>query len=223
VARGNADPAGRYHLQAPGAGAYVLIASAPGHHPHASPLKLDSQPSVVDITLSGAGEVAGLVTSEAGTAVKLATVTLTNRSGEVIGSHTSATDGSYRFTSIAAGPYTLVVNAEGFRPTAIPLAVPEVGEVRQDVLLASGGQIFGVARNHRGSVVAEARITVVDEHGAVVNVTTTDDDGRYRITDLEEGEYTVIASGYAPTVEHIKLAEGEHTTHDVTRGFEEWK
>jgi EmrB/QacA subfamily drug resistance transporter len=223
VARGNADRAGRYHLEAPGAGAYVLIASAPGHHPHASALKLDSQPAVVDVTLIGAGEVAGLVRSEAGTAVKSATVTLTNRSGEVIGSHASATDGSYRFTSVAAGPYTLVVNAAGYRPSAIPLAVPEVGEVRQDVLLASGAQICGVARNHRGNAIPEARITVVDEHGAVINVTMTDDEGRFTVGDLEEGEYTVIASGYAPTVDHLKLSDGEHATHDVTLGFEEWK
>jgi hypothetical protein len=71
--------------------------------------------------------------------------------------------------------------------------------------------------------VPEARITVVDEHGAVVSVTMTDDDGRYKITDLVEGDYTVIASGYAPTVDHVKLGDGEHATHDVTLGFEEWK
>jgi EmrB/QacA subfamily drug resistance transporter len=224
VARGNADPAGRYHLQAPGAGSYVLITSAPGHHPYASPLKLDSQPAVADVTLIGAGEVAGVIsTAEAGTAVKSATVTLTDRRGEVISSHASASDGSYRFTSVGAGAYTLVVNAEGYRPTAIPLAVPEVGEVHQDILLASGGQLCGVARNHRGNVVPEARITIVDDHGAVVSVTMTDDEGRFKITELEEGEYTVIASGYAPTVDHLKLADGEHAVHDVTLGFEEWK
>jgi EmrB/QacA subfamily drug resistance transporter len=224
VARGNADPAGRYHLEAPGSGAYVLIASAPGHHPYASPLKLDSQPAVIDVTLTGAGEIGGVISAaEGGAAVNSATVTLTDRKGEVVGSHAAASDGSYRFTSVAAGAYTLVVNAEGYRPTAIPLAVPEVGEVRQDILLASGGQLHGVARNHRGNAVPEARITVVDEHGAVVSVTMTDDEGRYKITDLEEGEYTVIASGYAPTVDHLKLADGEHAVHDVTLGFEEWK
>ncbi|MEV4318749.1 MFS transporter [Actinocrispum sp. NPDC049592] len=224
VARANADPAGRYHIQAPGAGAYVLIASAPGHHPHASALKLDSEPAVLDVTLLGAGEVAGVITSDpGGAAVHSATVTLTDRSGEVISSHASATDGSYRFTSVAAGPYTLVVNAPGHRPTAIPLSVPEVGEIRQDIVLSSGAQLSGIARNHRGVPIAEARITIVDEHGAVMTVTTTDDNGYYQIGNLDEGEYTVIASGYAPTVDHLKLAEGEHTTHDVTLGFEEWK
>jgi EmrB/QacA subfamily drug resistance transporter len=224
VTRGTTDNGGRYHLQAPGAGAYVLITSAPGHHPQASSLRLDSQPVMLDVTLTGAGEIAGVVTNaNDGQAVHSATVTLTNRSGEVVGSHPSASDGTYRFTSVGAGAYTLVVNAEGYRPSAIPLAVPEVGEVRQDVLLASGGQLCGVARNHRGNVVPEARITVVDEHGTVVSVTMTDDAGRYRIGELEEGEYTVIASGYAPTVDHVKLGDGEHATHDVTLGFEEWK
>jgi hypothetical protein len=187
-------------------------------------LKLDSQPAVLDVTLVGAGEIAGLITAaELGSAVVSATVTLTDRAGRVVSSHPSASDGSYRFTSVGAGPYTLVVSAEGHRPTAVPLAVPEVGEVRLDVSLTSGAQICGVARNHRGSPVPEARITVVDEHGAMVSVTMTDDDGRYKITDLVEGDYTVIASGYAPTVDHVKLGDGEHATHDVTLGFEEWK
>nr|WP_042190134.1 DHA2 family efflux MFS transporter permease subunit [Kibdelosporangium sp. MJ126-NF4]CEL19114.1 multidrug transporter, MFS superfamily [Kibdelosporangium sp. MJ126-NF4]CTQ95084.1 multidrug transporter, MFS superfamily [Kibdelosporangium sp. MJ126-NF4] len=224
VARGNADASGRYHLQAPGQGAYVLIASAPGHQPSASSLKLDSQPLVVDLTLIGAGEVAGVIrTARLGGPVQAAIVTLTDRSGNVVGSHRSASDGTYRFTSVGAGAYTLVVNADGYRPAAVPLAVPEVGEVRQDVQLTSGAELCGVARNHRGVPVSEARITVIDKDGQVISVTTTDDDGRYRITELGPGEYTVIASGYSPTVDHLRLGDGEHMSHDVTLGFEEWK
>ena len=64
---------------------------------------------------------------------------------------------------------------------------------------------------------------VMDKEGAVLCVTTTDSEGRYRITELAEGEYTVIASGYSPTVEHFRLGDGQHLEHDVTLGFEEWK
>ncbi|ONI77696.1 MFS transporter [Actinosynnema sp. ALI-1.44] len=224
VARGNTDAFGRYQLQTPGQGAYVLIASAPGHQPSASPLTVASQPLVLDLTLVGAGEVAGVIRTERmGNPVQAATVTLTDREGHVIGSHPSASDGSYRFTSVGAGAYTLVVNADGYRPAAVPLAVPEVGEVRQDVQLTSGAALCGIARNHRGVPVAEARITIIDKDGSVVSVSTTDDNGRYRITELGPGEYTVIASGYAPTVDHVRLGDGEHMDHDVVLGFEEWK
>ncbi|MET0233938.1 MAG: MFS transporter [Kibdelosporangium sp.] len=224
VARANTDPAGRYVLHAPGQGAYVLIASAPGHQPHASSLKLNSEPVVLDLTLVGAGEIVGFVNaSQSGQPVTSATVILADRGGHIVGTHPSASDGSYRFTSVGAGSYTLVVNASGFRPAAVPLAVPELGEVRQDIQLFSGAELCGTARNHRGHPVPEARITVMDKEGAVINVTSTDDDGRYRITELAEGEYTVIASGYAPTVEHLRLGDGEHLKHDVTLGFEEWK
>ncbi|MBP2320868.1 EmrB/QacA subfamily drug resistance transporter [Kibdelosporangium banguiense] len=224
VARGNTDPAGRYVLNAPAEGGYVMIASAPGHQPHASALKLHADPVLLDLTLVGAGEIVGFVNAaQTGQPVPSATVILTDRGGHVVSSHPSASDGSYRFTSVGAGSYTLVVNASGYRPSAVPLAVPEVGEVRQDIQLTSGAELCGIARNHRGLPVPEARITVVDKEGAVVSVTSTDDDGRYKITDLAEGEYTVIASGYAPTVEHLRLGDGEHLKHDVTLGFEEWK
>jgi EmrB/QacA subfamily drug resistance transporter len=224
VSRGNTDKAGRYVINAPSEGSFVLIASAPGHQPHASALKLEAQPAILDLTLVGAGEIVGFVNAaQSGQPVASATVILTDRAGHVVGSHPSASDGSYRFTSVGAGSYTLVVNASGYRPTAVPLAVPEVGEVRQDIELTSGAELGGIARNHRGLPVPEARITVMDKEGAVISVTSTDDDGRYKITDLAEGEYTVIASGYAPTVEHLRLGDGEHLKHDVTLGFEEWK
>jgi EmrB/QacA subfamily drug resistance transporter len=167
--------------------------------------------------------VHGQIQNADGSTVGNAVLTLIDNTGQLVSRGQADPTGRYELQVPGTSAYTLVVSASGYRPAAVSLAVPEVGEAHKDVVLNSGGQIGGVARNHRGSPVPEARITVIDEKGVVVSVITTGEDGRYEITDLAEGEYTVIASGYAPTVDHVKLKDGEHATHDVTLGFDEWK
>jgi EmrB/QacA subfamily drug resistance transporter len=224
VARAGVDGTGNYQLNAPGPGTYVLIASASGYVPEASSVRLDADPIDVDITLSGAGELVGTVfAANTETPVLGATVILTDSRGEVITSQSSESDGGFRFLGMSGGGHTLVVSAEGFMPTALPLTLSGVAEVRQDVRLVSGIQLAGVALNMKGWPVCDARVTVVDAAGQVVTGAMTDEEGRYLINDLEAGEYTVIASGYAPTASRITIASGQQVRHDVTLGYEEWK
>ena len=222
VGRGTVGPDGGYSMTATEPGTYVLIAAAPGHRPQASSVAIRTGSSTVDITLTGSGEVAGTVTDADGQPLARATVTLADGRGEVVGSGTSATNGTFRLTGVSAGDYTLVVGAQGCLPYAGPLTVRETGVVRHDVQLTGGGQLTGVATNHLGRVVPDARITVVDAEGTVLTVTTTDDDGRYVVTDLPDGDYTVIASGYAPSAHQLGVRSGEHTTQDVVLGYGQW-
>lgn len=224
VARAGVDGTGNYLLNAPGPGTYVMIASASGYVPEASSVRLDSDPIDVEITLSGAGELVGtVIAATTETPVVGATVILTDSRGEVITSQSSESDGGFRFLGMSGGGHTLVVSAEGYMPAALPLTLSGVGEVRQDVRLVGGIQLAGVALNMKGWPVCDARVTVVDAAGQVVTGAMTDEEGRYLINDLEAGEYTVIASGYAPSASRITLSGGQQARHDVTLGYEERK
>ena len=71
---------------------------------------------------------------------------------------------------------------------------------------------------HNDRPVADARVTLLDAAGNVVAVTDTDEEGRYSFSDLAEGEYTVIASGYPPVASTLQVTGDEYGEHDVELG-----
>lgn len=67
-------------------------------------------------------------------------------------------------------------------------------ETRQDVELAGGAVLRGTVRAGGGRPVEDARVTLLDAAGNVVDTLTTGADGTFRFVDLSSGEYTVIAA-----------------------------
>ncbi|TVT03384.1 MFS transporter [Amycolatopsis bartoniae] len=221
VARGTAGGDGGYTINAPGAGTYVLIVSAGGHQPQASSVVVGQGPARLDLTLVGSGELSGIVRlAGRGTPLPGATVTLTDSRGEVTGASITNAEGAYTFHGVGAGAYTLVASAERMRPVATMLTVPDSGVLRQDLELASAVVLAGTARTDGGRAVPDARITVLDADGNVAAVARTDGEGRYVVSDLPEGDYTVVASGYPPATSQVSLQGGEET-HDVRLGYEQ--
>ena len=219
VGRGVSGVDGEYRLAAPAAGTYVLIASAAAHQPQASAVPVGGGPVSLDVVLSGTSGLTGTVTSAGkGTPVSGATATLADDRGEVVGARPTGSDGRYAFGELVAGTYTLVVSADGYQPAALTVSVPGTGEAVQDVELAGGSKLRGVATVADGRVVPDARITLLDRAGNVVAVTTTDAAGEYGFSDLPEGEYTVIASGYPPVASAMRVHGGEFSQHDVRLG-----
>jgi len=221
VARATGNGDGSYSIPTQGPGTYVLIVSAPGHQPQASSVLVGANPANLDVTLTGSGELAGVVRA-IGTATPLAnaTVTLTDARGEVNGAYITADDGEYRFGGVGAGQYTLVASGPHYRPVAVTLTVPDSGVLRHDVELASSVLLQGTARTEGDRIVPDARITVLDENGNVSAVARTDSEGRYVVSDLPIGSYTVVASGYPPATSQVTLADGE-AQHDVRLSYEQ--
>ncbi len=147
--------------------------------------------------------------------------TLANSEGDVVSAQATGADGRYRFEELLAGTYTLVVSAEAYQPVAIGVDLPGTGQTEQDVELDGGSRLRGVASVSDGRVVPDARITLLDRAGNVIGVTTTDDAGEYAFSDLPEGDYTVIASGYPPVASTLRVNGGEHGQHDVRLGHPE--
>ncbi|WP_030900462.1 MFS transporter [Streptomyces sp. NRRL F-5126] len=221
IGRGASSEEGRYALTVPGAGSYVMIAAAGGHQPQAVTVTVGDRPVDLDVVLGGAGRLAGAVVTADGTPVRDAAVTLTDVRGEVVASTRSGREGMYVIGELVAGEYTLAASAPAFRPAALPVSVQSSRETRQDVELAGGAVLRGTVRAAGGRAVEDARVTLLDAAGNVVDTLTTGPDGTFRFVDLSSGEYTVIAAGYPPVATVLQVAGGGRTERDLQLGHED--
>ncbi|WP_307840245.1 MFS transporter [Streptomyces sp. G44] len=221
IGRGASGEDGRYALSTPGSGSFVLIAAAGGHQPQAVTVTVGERPVELDVVLGGAGRLAGTVTTADGTPVRDAAVTLTDVRGEVVATTRSGREGGYVMTELVAGEYTLAASAPAFRPAALPVSVQASRETRQDVELAGGAVLRGTVWAGGGRAVEDARVTLLDAAGNVVDTLTTGPDGTFRFVDLSSGEYTVIAAGYPPVATVLQVAGGGRTERDLQLGHED--
>ncbi|MFE3523014.1 MFS transporter [Streptomyces sp. NPDC059161] len=221
VGRGASGADGRYALSVPGAGSYVLIAAAGGHQPQAVAVTVGERPVELDVVLGGAGRLAGTVVTADGSPVRDAAVTLTDVRGEVVASTRSGREGGYVISELVAGEYTLAAGAPAFRPAALPVSVQASRETRQDIELAGGAVLRGTVRAGGGRPVQDARVTLLDAAGNVVDTLTTGPDGTFRFVDLSSGEYTVIAAGYPPVATVLQVAGGGRTERDLQLSHED--
>ncbi|MFD3702284.1 MFS transporter [Nocardia sp. NPDC058658] len=220
VARGNGDADGAYAIEAPRPGNYVLIAAAAGHQPEAVSVSIGERAQHVDLMLTGAGELTGVVRSaRRGEPLWGATVTLTDPEGEVVGAAITGEDGTYVCRDVVSGTYTLVAVADHMRPSAVALTVPETGSLIRDIDLEPMAILLGSAWVDGDRPVADIQITVLDSGGDAAATARTDEQGKYLVPDLPEGEYTVVARGYPPVASQVSVTRGE-ITHDVTLGYE---
>ncbi|MGW1375674.1 MFS transporter [Streptomyces sp. NPDC002446] len=207
LGRAVAQANGSYVLNAPGAGSYVLIAAADGHQPQASTVVVGDQPYAYDILLSGTSGLAGQVRSAAtGEPVDGAMVVVTDVRGEVLATGKTGAEGYFAFDELAPGTFTVAVNAPDHRPAALPVEVGGQGTTHVEVELLSGARVQGVVRAGADRrPLPDARVTLVDAAGNVVATSTTGEDGAYAFTDLDAGDYTVIASGYPPVATGLSV------------------
>ncbi|WP_335932598.1 MFS transporter [Streptomyces sp. PTD5-9] len=217
LGRSVAQADGSYALDAPGTGSYVLIASADGFQPQASTVVVGDEPLSYDILLSGTSGLAGSVRSaESSAPIEGAMVVVTDVRGDVLATGSSDETGEFAFGELVPGPVTVAVNAAGFRPLALPVEIGGQGVTRIEAALQSGALVRGVVRAGSGRrPLADARVTLVDAAGNVVATSTTGEDGAYAFTDLDAGEYSLIATGYPPVAGALTVTGAGVDGHDV--------
>ncbi|MFF5844451.1 MFS transporter [Streptomyces massasporeus] len=215
LGRSVAQADGSYAVDAPGSGSYVLIASADGFQPQASTVVVNGEPVAFDILLSGTSGLTGLVrAAESGQPVKDAMVIVTDVRGDLLANGTTGEQGEFSFAELVPGAVTVAVNAAGYRPRALPVEVGGTGVTRVEIDLDAGARVQGVVRAPHGPL-ADARVTLVDQAGNVVGSATTGTDGAYAFTDLDGGEYTVIATGYPPVATALTVTGAGTDAHDI--------
>ncbi|MGD6742434.1 MFS transporter [Streptomyces sp. BH106] len=216
LGRTTTDSDGAYLLPAPAGGTYVLIGSAGSRQPQATTLTVGEGFLDFDLMLAGAAGLTGTVVAAAGELpVPGALVIATDVRGEVIASGAADAAGNFAFGDLAPGSYTLAVSAEGHRPTALPVEVASGGPNRCEVRLVPGARVHGVVRGATGDPLNDARVTLLDAAGNTVGTAVTGIDGAYAFDDLDAGQYTVVASGYAPQAVPLSINGNGRNDADV--------
>ncbi|MGW8377958.1 MFS transporter [Streptomyces sp. ODS28] len=207
---------GGYALTAPGTGTYVLIGSAGTRQPQAATVVVGDEQVWFDLELKGAAGLMGRVVDAAGeSSVPGALVVATDLRGEVVASAVAGEDGGFALRDLVPGGYTLAVSAEGHRPAALQVEVQSGESNWYEARLSSAARIRGTVRTPQGEPVGDARVTLLDVAGNTVGSTLTGEDGAYSFTDLDGGDYTVIASGYAPAATPLRVDGGGRTGFDI--------
>ncbi|GGU23860.1 MFS transporter [Streptomyces violascens] len=217
LGRAVAGPDGGYLLAAPGAGSYVLIAAADGFQPQASTVVVGTEALAYDILLSGTSGLTGAVkAAETGAPVEGAMVIVTDVRGDLLATGKSGAAGEFTFGELVPGQVTVAVNADGFRPLALPVEIAGYGVTRIEAALQAGALVQGTIRGGGDRrPLADARVTLLDAAGNVVAGATTGDDGAYAFADLNSGEYTLIATGYPPVAGSLTVTGRGVDGHDI--------
>ncbi|MDL4773086.1 MFS transporter [Actinomadura xylanilytica] len=206
VAHTVGDADGRYTLDVPETGRFLLVGSATGHRPEAAPLTVGAGPIELDLVLTCAAGLHGTVRdAAAGTPLPDATVVVTDAGGEVVASAASGDGGGFELPELPPGGYTLAARAARHRPSAVPVTVPADTGTRHDLALEPAGAVTGTVRGNDGRTLDDIRVSLMDRTGNVIAVSYTGRDGAYAFKDVAGAEYTLVASGYAPVTAPVTL------------------
>ncbi|MFW2651360.1 SdrD B-like domain-containing protein, partial [Staphylococcus aureus] len=167
------------------------------------------------------------------------TVTLKDENGNVLKTVTTDADGKYKFTDLDNGNYKVeFTTPEGYTPTTVTsgsdiekdsngLTTTGVIKDKDNDTIDSGfykptynlGDYVWEDTNKNGvqdkdeKGISGVTVTLKDENDKVLKTVTTDENGKYQFTDLNNGTYKVefeTPSGYTPT----SVTSGNDTEKD---------
>ncbi len=176
--------------------------------------------------------------NETGTGIGGVTLQLVDSNGHVVGSTTTAPDGTYTFRNLLAGGYTLVETQPAAYGSSTVNSVPvtlAIGNTPPSVDFGeTTGSVSGVVYhdlNNDGAIdsndllIGGAQITLtgVDVNGGAVTLTTTTlPDGSYTFTGLLAGTYQLSEtqpSGFSDGRETVGSAGGNSNVNDLMSGI----
>lgn len=179
------------------------------------PVELGKTTTAINGQLPAGGEVTGTVSASGGGPLAGATVGVYDAAGETLGSVATNSNGSYTFGGLASGRYRLRFSdvpllggfgggnyAPQYDGGAATLAAAEpitvtVGAQASiaDAQLQPGSSISGLVTAPGGEPVGGEQVSV--SNGSEYGSATTDAEGKYTITGLAPGSYTVeFAASY---------------------------
>jgi hypothetical protein len=168
-----------------------------------------SGPAVVGSVVRGNGAGLGQVV-----------VTVADLTGRHEARTTTGPDGDYRVLLRTGGTYLVVAAAGPYQPHAALVAVAD-GPARHDIVLAGTSGVVGAVlvtdRSGTAHGVAGATVTLIDVRGDAAAAGVTDAAGRYHLTGVPDGGYTLTAAsaGHQPVAVSVRLELGTTVERDL--------
>jgi uncharacterized surface anchored protein len=159
-----------------------------------------------------ASAIRGTVTDGHGQPLAGLEVVVTEGEGGIVGTATTAADGTYIVDGLQAGSYQVefepggadllpqFYDGAGLASAATPVPVPSdsvVGHI--DAVMKPGATITGTVTAEGAAPLGEVDVSVYDESGAFLQAVATESDGTYAISGLAPGTDTV---SFEPTGSH---------------------
>lgn len=166
-------------------------------------------------------QISGTVTSEEGFPIFDASVAVFDSGGHLVGRGLTGPNGGYVIGNLPSGALTAVASAPGFASESMNVVLsPGDEEIINFVLGEVPGNFSGQVTNAlTGVPIPEAQIIVrsLSPAGPIVAATTTDEGGRYFVSGLAPGVYTIFASreGFGTAEASDEVRSGETTIQNL--------
>ncbi len=165
-------------------------------------------------------EVYGVVNRGDGLGLAQVVVTVADPTGRQEARTATDATGAYRVPLQHGGTYLVVAAAGTYQPHAALVAVSD-RPVRHDVALTGTSAVLGTvgAPDQTGGnrPVPGVTVTLIDVRGDVSAAGVTDQNGRYHLTGMPDGNYTLTAAGpgHQPVAVSLRLDVGATLERDL--------
>jgi hypothetical protein len=206
---------GTYALSSLTEGIYQVTASAPGYATSTTPVSVTAGATVTGANFAlipATGSITGRVTDKV-TSANIAGASVTCTGTPTCSGTTTATDGTYTLSNLAAGTYTVQVVASGYGTQSASVPVTAGLATQNFNLVPNPGSITGtVTDSVTGVPISGASVTCTGT--LTCTPTATGSDGTYTLSNLTEGTYqvTFAANEYGSQSPNVNVGPGGTAT-----------
>ncbi|MBH0156312.1 carboxypeptidase regulatory-like domain-containing protein [Fictibacillus sp. 5RED26] len=167
------------------------------------------------------GNLIGTISDSNGVSIAGAVVQILDATRAVVTTVLTQSDGAYRVLDLLPGIYTMIVSARGFEQRSLSVFIVANETTITNLPLAfEPGSVEGFVTNEgSGSFIARASVELrlISPSGPVVASTLTDEQGRYRFSQVRNGNYTIISTkqGFGNDSAEISVIPGDTTFADL--------
>ncbi|WWB87080.1 carboxypeptidase regulatory-like domain-containing protein [Priestia aryabhattai] len=194
------DQLGNYQFPGLQPGSYVVVGSEFNYASASAGATVTSnQVTIANLFLQpNFASISGTVSTLEGLPINNATVRILNQNQVIIGYGITNENGFYAIGNIPVGTFTVIASAPAFQSVLSDLTLAQ-GDQQKNidfVLQSNPGILTGTVTNQSNEPIPGAFVNVrlLGATGIIIASTVTDSNGRYVITDLPPGSYTVSAT-----------------------------